>query len=275
MDGLSAAHEALCRRCGQSCHFAIPINGLPVVIDDLHCRFLVRKGDRFHCTVYEERFERAPWCATVNEALADGLLAQDCPYAAHTRGYRGKTRLHSRMMALALPAIRHHVITEGVPAGVSHDGIRRFLERTGGGNFRIVEGPARITIEEVDMSERSVLLVDDDRDLLLAGRLMLEHLGYGVLEASDGSLAIEMFGTHHESLVAVLLDLRMPVLGGPEALEALQAIDPRVPIILSSGLSPAEARQKYGVDGFAGYLCKPWSVNDLQDALTSLDRAAT
>ncbi|MFT7625299.1 MAG: putative cysteine cluster protein YcgN (CxxCxxCC family) [Myxococcota bacterium] len=134
------AHEALCRRCGQSCHFAVPVNGLPVVVDDLHCRFLARApspATGFVCSVYEERFERAPWCATSDEALAAGLLAQDCPYTSKTSGYRGKTRLSERLMAQVQPHIRAHVLTEGVPAGASRDGFLRFLARTGGGQWSL------------------------------------------------------------------------------------------------------------------------------------------
>jgi uncharacterized cysteine cluster protein YcgN (CxxCxxCC family) len=136
------AHEALCRRCGISCHFAVPVNGLPVVVDDLHCRFLEQEDDgRFKCSVYTERYERAPWCHSAEEALENGLLAQDCPYAAGTSGYRGKTRVHTRLQAKVLPAIRAEVITYGLPAGASVDGIKRFMARTGGGTWDVVLSP--------------------------------------------------------------------------------------------------------------------------------------
>ena len=131
------AHEALCRRCGVSCHFAVPVNGLPVVVEDLHCRYLDRDTAGFRCRVYPERFDKAPWCATVDEALEHGLLAQDCLYTANTPGYRGKTRLHQRLMKKVLPAIRAHLLQQGAPVGACETGLRRFLERTGGGHFEI------------------------------------------------------------------------------------------------------------------------------------------
>ncbi len=137
----TAEHEALCTRCGTSCHYAVPVNGLPVVVDDLHCRFLERDGHadgaaRFRCSVYERRFEAAPWCATVDEALREGYLGQTCGYvaAARARGEtpaRGKTRLHPRLEARVLPAIRDHLLEEGAPLGVSADGLRRFMARVG------------------------------------------------------------------------------------------------------------------------------------------------
>ena len=150
-------HEAMCRRCGISCHFAVPVNGLPVVVDDLHCRFLVREGEGdlgglYRCSVYEERFERAPWCATASEALEDRLLAQDCPYTRFASGYRGKTRLHPRLLTQALPAIRRDVLENGVPFGVWEEGLLRFLERTGGGRWRLVPNATetRMSIEPAD-----------------------------------------------------------------------------------------------------------------------------
>lgn len=126
------AHEAQCRRCGISCHFAVPINGLAVVIDELRCRFLAREPDgRFRCTVYSERLERAPWCRTVDEALAGGYLARDCPYARGQAGYRGKTRLAPSLLATVLPAIRAELAKCGAPLGIDETLVVRLLEQDG------------------------------------------------------------------------------------------------------------------------------------------------
>ena len=147
------AHEALCRRCGQSCHFAVPVNGLPVVVDDLHCRFLEREsGGKFKCSVYQNRFKMAPWCQTVDHALREGFLAQDCPYTLKTPGYRGKTRLHPRLLAKVEPEIRNHILANGLPAGASLDGLARFLERTGGGEFEfeLSHNATHIKIRQTD-----------------------------------------------------------------------------------------------------------------------------
>lgn len=130
-------HENLCRRCGSSCHWAVPVNGLPVVVDELHCTYLARDPDgRFRCTVYETRFEVAPWCRTAEQALEHGLLAQDCPYAKHRSGYRGKVTLHPRLQKTVEPAIRAEILRTGVPNGASLAGVLRFLHRTGPETFK-------------------------------------------------------------------------------------------------------------------------------------------
>jgi hypothetical protein len=126
-------HEELCRRCGISCHFALPVNGLAVVVDALRCKFLGRADDgRYHCTVYAERFARAPWCHTAEAALAEGFLAQDCPYARGTPGYRGKVRLSPSLLRQVLPAVRAEVARAGAPIGADPDVVAAFLAEAGG-----------------------------------------------------------------------------------------------------------------------------------------------
>lgn len=123
-------HEALCRRCGMSCHFAIPVNGLAVVIDALRCKFLVEaEGEpgRYHCTVYASRHSVAPWCHSAESALAAGFLAQDCPYARGHKGYRGKVRLSHSLLRQVLPAIITEILRVGIPIGADPDRVRRFL----------------------------------------------------------------------------------------------------------------------------------------------------
>lgn len=127
-----AEHEALCRRCGVSCHFAIPVNGLAVVVDELRCKFLARdEAGRYSCSVYERRFELAPWCHTAQEALGDGFLAQDCPYARGVPGYRGKVRLSPSLLQKVLPAIRAEVARAGAPIGADPDAVAGFLASGG------------------------------------------------------------------------------------------------------------------------------------------------
>jgi hypothetical protein len=130
-------HEALCRRCGMSCHFAVPVNGLAVVIDALRCKFLAREeGGMYRCSVYERRFEAAPWCHTAQSALAGGFLAQDCPYARGVSGYRGKVRLSPALLRKVLPAIRAEVARAGAPIGVDPEVVAAFLAQEGGPAWR-------------------------------------------------------------------------------------------------------------------------------------------
>lgn len=130
--GLSVEHEARCRRCGVSCHPAIPVNGVPVVVPGLACRFLAKGIDgRFRCTVYARRFDVAPWCQTAEQALRQGFLAHDCPYAARLPLYRGKHVLSPAQLRRLAPVLRQHVAEVGVPYAVAPEAAIRFLEQDG------------------------------------------------------------------------------------------------------------------------------------------------
>ncbi|HMU39049.1 MAG TPA: hypothetical protein PKE31_08540 [Pseudomonadota bacterium] len=135
-----AAREALCRRCGVSCHFAIPVNGLAVVLPELRCRYLAKvqtplpvatADERFHCTVYEDRFEKAPWCMTAERAAEGGFLAQDCPYTKGVAGYRGKVRLSASLRKQVEPAIVAEILRVGVPVGADPLAVLSLLNKNG------------------------------------------------------------------------------------------------------------------------------------------------
>lgn len=69
-----------------------------------------------------------------------------------------------------------------------------------------------------------VLIVDDDPALREMLRLLLKTEGYAVAEAPDGQRALDML-RHAKSHMVVLLDLRMPRLGGDAVLQAVVAED--------------------------------------------------
>lgn len=85
-----------------------------------------------------------------------------------------------------------------------------------------------------------VLLVDDDRRLREVVRLTL-HLDGGfetVAEAADGTEAIDLARLHQPDLV--LLDLRMPGVGGLEALPRILTAAPAARIVVLTGLDRTE-----------------------------------
>jgi two-component system chemotaxis response regulator CheY len=71
-----------------------------------------------------------------------------------------------------------------------------------------------------------VLVVDDDESIRESLRLILEDSGYGVLEATDGVMALNILRATPHSMI-VLLDLMMPRLDGTGVLAAV-ADDPRL-----------------------------------------------
>jgi PAS domain S-box-containing protein len=111
-----------------------------------------------------------------------------------------------------------------------------------------------------------VLVVDDDSGIRVTLRLLLKHLGYEVHAASGGAEALAMLDVHGPNLVAVLLDLTMPGLSGHDTLSAMLARAPDLPIVLMSGFSEADFAS---APGAAGFLQKPYGVDELERALTT------
>jgi PAS domain S-box-containing protein len=113
----------------------------------------------------------------------------------------------------------------------------------------------------------SLLLADDEVGLREMLRMVLEHEGYDVIEASNGEEAIEKFNARRDDVAAVLLDVQMPVLGGLEAYGRIRQLSPHTPVILGTGyVGDAElaAIRNAGADEL---LLKPYEMRDLLDRL--------
>jgi DNA-binding NtrC family response regulator len=115
--------------------------------------------------------------------------------------------------------------------------------------------------------ERSeILVVDDEEDFLTLFAKMLEMWGYTPLTAADGDTALEIVDTH-PGVAAVLLDLRLPGKGGMEVLREIQKRNPKIGVIMLSGLADREiARQAIKLGAF-DYVTKPPDFPTLQSTI--------
>jgi two-component system, cell cycle sensor histidine kinase and response regulator CckA len=113
-----------------------------------------------------------------------------------------------------------------------------------------------------------LVLVVDDEDLVRSmAKELLEELGYRVLTARDGIEGLEVYRESAQHVDLVLLDLVMPRMGGRECLRALQRLDPKVRVLLSSGWLGDEQERGAPLDGAAGFLPKPYQLAVLAAAV--------
>ena len=77
---LHEKEEAKCERCGISCHFSIIADTQNIAVKGMYCKFLKEEGNKFACSVYIDRMEKAPWCHLAVDAKKKGMLRTDCPY---------------------------------------------------------------------------------------------------------------------------------------------------------------------------------------------------
>lgn len=135
-------HEDKCRRCGASCHLAVPHDDLAVVFPGLHCRYLSRESDgRFSCTVYPTRFEVAPWCHHADVAVPQGFMATDCPYAMEQGVTDGKSVLSEPELERIWPELLARVRAWGVPSFVGREALLREVTRREGTAWELVPWP--------------------------------------------------------------------------------------------------------------------------------------
>ena len=109
----------------------------------------------------------------------------------------------------------------------------------------------------------TILLVDDEANVLRVTQKMLETLGYTVHAAKDGLDALRVFTSMKDSIDLVIVDMIMPKLSGSQTFDRLRVLCPSVKVILSSGYSMnGEARRIIG-RGCAGFIQKPYNIASL------------
>ena len=81
-----------------------------------------------------------------------------------------------------------------------------------------------------------ILLVDDEEDLVFAGKKMLERLGYHVIAGTDSREMLKLFRAQPESFDLVITDQTMPHLTGEMLAREMLGLRADLPIILCSGM---------------------------------------
>jgi PAS domain S-box-containing protein len=127
---------------------------------------------------------------------------------------------------------------------------------------------ARPPVRPEDESWRGggTILVADDEDNVrrIAGK-MLERLGFSVLTAADGASAVAVFEDHADDVALVLLDMTMPNMGGQETFARIQQARAGAKVILCSGYTEQDATSQFAGKGLAGFLQKPFTLQQLRE----------
>ncbi|HEX6132755.1 MAG TPA: response regulator [Longimicrobiales bacterium] len=115
------------------------------------------------------------------------------------------------------------------------------------------------------MPDRSVLVADDNTDNRAVYVMMLDHLGYRVLEARNGEEAVTVARAEKPDII--LMDLQMPGTNGFQATERLKqdAATARIPIIAITALAMDQDREMAFAVGCDEYFAKPIEPRVLAD----------
>ena len=104
----------------------------------------------------------------------------------------------------------------------------------------------------------TVLVADDVAVIRMYAKDILEDCGLDCVLAADGQEALDIFRVDPTRFKLVVLDVKMPRLGGIEAFRAMQRLRPDVQVVLMSGYGLQDAREALSAEGFIGFLPKPF-----------------
>ncbi|WP_435741495.1 ANTAR domain-containing response regulator [Nocardioides sp. SYSU DS0663] len=122
-----------------------------------------------------------------------------------------------------------------------------------------------MTQAPTDPSARTVVIAEDEVLIRMDLAEMLEEEGYRVVgQAGDGARAIELAEEHRPDLV--ILDVKMPVLDGIAAAEAI-AGQRIAPVIVLTAFSQRDLVERARDAGAMAYLVKPFTKSDLVPAI--------
>jgi DNA-binding response OmpR family regulator len=118
----------------------------------------------------------------------------------------------------------------------------------------------------------SILLADDDPNILDSLAPFLERAGFHVLIVSDGQAAFERAQSHHPDLI--ILDVLMPRMDGRETLRRLRQANIWTPTILLTQVGEASERALALEEGADDYLNKPFDPHELLARIRAVLRRA-
>src|SRR4051812_23623344 len=108
----------------------------------------------------------------------------------------------------------------------------------------------------------TILLVDDEQALRTVVARGLTAKGYNVLQAENGTRALEVADAHKAPIHLVISDVEMPGMNGPELFTNLRRWYPRLRFLFISGRMQ-EAEADISIDGRTAFLPKPFSLETL------------
>ncbi len=129
------------------------------------------------------------------------------------------------------------------------------------GNIRSAEQAARPS------QEATILVVEDEDPLRQAVAKMLRMKGFEVLEAANGTTAIDLFCANSDRIDAILLDMTLPGRSSGEVIAEAARLRPDVKVILTSAYSEEMVRATLSAPQVCGFVRKPFQLSDLVQSL--------
>jgi two-component system, cell cycle sensor histidine kinase and response regulator CckA len=116
----------------------------------------------------------------------------------------------------------------------------------------------------------TILLVEDEKNMLdLLEKTLVRH-GYQVLAAADGETALNMYRRSKQAIDVVLLDIGLPKVAGGDVLLKIKNENPDVKVIIASGYLEPKLKSEIDRAGVKHFLSKPYRPDEVVRTLQSL-----
>lgn len=122
--------------------------------------------------------------------------------------------------------------------------------------------------------KHKILMVDDDREMVTLGKLILEREGFEVVSAYNGTEGLDILNNSNGSIALVLLDIMMVGMDGWQVLETIKNSEQHknLPVIMLTARHYLEDESETSnyADLFDDYVVKPFVVRDLLGKINNL-----
>src|ERR1044071_6125400 len=111
--------------------------------------------------------------------------------------------------------------------------------------------------------QKSILVVDDELDIIIIFRQALSKQGYSVFGFTDPALALEHFKLNAKDYHLVITDVRMPHINGFELAASIKAIKPDAKIVLMSAFEIGDLEFSMSSAKISDFIRKPIDIGTL------------
>ncbi len=117
-----------------------------------------------------------------------------------------------------------------------------------------------------------ILMIDDDKEMVTLGKLILEREGFEVLSAYSGMEGLQVLDREDSKINLILLDIMMLGINGWQVLEAIKGDEKHahIPVIMLTARPDDKSETAGYSDMFNGYVKKPFVVRELLSKINSL-----
>ncbi len=121
--------------------------------------------------------------------------------------------------------------------------------------------------EDSPRGAETVLVVEDEEQVRIVTESALEMLGYQVLTATSGAVAVELSDRYEHVIDVLMTDVVMPKMDGRELADLLRKKRPDIEVLFTSGYSEDLMADRGIIDGVIHFIAKPYTIEQLAEKM--------